>query len=254
MSSADYSALANIRVVLVNSAHPGNIGGAARAMKNMGLSRLYLVEPREYPAPRAVWRAAGARDVLDNAVICADVDEAIAGCKLVVGTSARERRIPWPLVNPRACGERCYQEAKQHEVAILFGREDRGLTNDELQKCNYHVHIPANPAYSSLNLATAVQVLSYEARMAALTDELGELPAFDEWDEPLAAAEDVERLHDHMAETLAEIDFIDPDNPKQTLVRLRRLINRARPDWMEVQILRGLLTQVQKKAGPDGKK
>ena len=159
-----------IRMVLVNTTHPGNIGGSARAIKNMGLTELYLVQPREYPAPRAVWRAAGARDILTNVKVVESLDEAIAGCGLVVGTSARERRIPWPLINPRECGEKIWSEAASHDVALLFGREDRGLTNSELQKCHYHVHIPSNPDYSSLNLATAVQVLAYEVRMASLQD------------------------------------------------------------------------------------
>lgn len=241
--------LSRIRIVLVNTLHPGNIGGAARAMKNMGLTQLYLVDPREYPAPRAVWRAAGATELLDNAVVCASVEEAVAGCSLVVGTSARERKIPWPMMNPRECGKRCNHEANQHEVAILFGREDRGLTNEELHLCNYHVHIPSNPDYSSLNLATAVQVLSYEVRMAALEAAQGELPAYDEWDEPLATSADLERLHQHMEQVLCDIEFVDRENPKHTFVRLRRLFNRARPDWMEAQILRGLLSQIEKKSG-----
>ena len=233
----------NIRIVLVNTAHPGNIGGAARAMKNMGLAELYLVQPREYPAPRAVWRAAGARDVLANATIVESVDEAIADCGLVVGTSARERRIPWPLLNPRECGEKTFQEAASHKVALLFGREDRGLTNDELQKCHYHVHIPSNPEYSSLNLATAVQVLAYEVRMASLADEQGNLPPLTDWDQPPVTAGDLEYFHEHLAETMADLKFYDPENPKQLITRMRRLFNRVRMDEMEVSILRGLLSQ-----------
>ncbi len=238
---------ANIRIVLVNTTHPGNIGGAARAMKNMGLAELYLVQPREYPAPRAVWRAAGARDVLANATIVESVDEAIADCALVVGTSARERRIPWPLLNPRECGEKIYSEAVTHKTALLFGREDRGLTNDELQKCHYHVHIPSNPDYSSLNLATAVQVLAYEIRMASLADEQGNLPSLSEWDQPPVTAGDLEFFHEHLATTMAELQFYDPENPKQLLTRMRRLFNRVRMDQMEVSILRGLLSAVQRK-------
>ena len=237
---------ANIRIVLVNTAHPGNIGGAARAMKNMGLAELYLVQPREYPAPRAVWRAAGARDVLANATIVESVDEAIADCGLVVGTSARERRIPWPLLNPRECGEKTFQEAASHKVALLFGREDRGLTNDELQKCHYHVHIPSNPEYSSLNLATAVQVLAYEVRMASLADEQGNLPPLTDWDQPPVTAGDLEYFHEHLAETMADLKFYDPENPKQLITRMRRLFNRVRMDEMEVSILRGLLSAVQR--------
>ena len=247
MSTAERQA--KIRIVLVNTSHPGNIGGAARAMKNMGLAELYLVEPREYPAPRAVWRAAGARDVLANAKIVGSVDEAIKGCGLVIGTSARERRIPWPLMNPRECGDKIWQEAKSHQVALLFGREDRGLTNSELQKCHYHVHIPSNPDYSSLNLATAVQVLSYEIRMASLASESGDLPAMDDWDQPLATADELELFHDHLATTMADLKFYDPDNPKQLLTRMRRLFNRTRMDKMEVSMLRGLLSAAQRKRG-----
>ena len=240
---------AKIRIVLVNTSHPGNIGGAARAMKNMGLAELYLVEPREYPAPRAVWRAAGARDVLANAKIVGSVDEAIKDCGLVIGTSARERRIPWPLINPRECGDKIWQEAKSHQVALLFGREDRGLTNSELQKCHYHVHIPSNPDYSSLNLATAVQVLSYEIRMASLARKDGKLPEMNEWDQPLATADELELFHDHLATTMADLKFYDPDNPKQLLTRMRRLFNRTRMDKMEVSMLRGLLSAAQRKRG-----
>ena len=236
-----------IRMVLVNTTHPGNIGGAARAIKNMGLTELYLVQPREYPAPRAVWRAAGARDILTNVKIVESLDEAIVGCGLVVGTSARERRIPWPLINPRECGEKIWGEAARHDVALLFGREDRGLTNSELQKCHYHVHIPSNPDYSSLNLATAVQVLAYEVRMASLQDENGLLPSMDEWDQPLATADELELFHQHLAETMATLKFYDPDNPKQLLTRMRRLFNRTRMDKMEVSMLRGLLTAAGRK-------
>ena len=236
-----------IRMVLVNTTHPGNIGGAARAIKNMGLTELYLVQPREFPAPRAVWRAAGARDILTNVKVVESLDEAIAGCGLVVGTSARERRIPWPLINPRECGEKIWSEAASHDVALLFGREDRGLTNSELQKCHYHVHIPSNPDYSSLNLATAVQVLAYEVRMASLQDENGVLPSMDEWDQPLATADELELFHQHLAETMATLKFYDPDNPKQLLTRMRRLFNRTRMDKMEVSMLRGLLTAAGRK-------
>jgi tRNA (cytidine32/uridine32-2'-O)-methyltransferase len=234
-------------MVLVNTTHPGNIGGAARAIKNMGLTELYLVQPREFPAPRAVWRAAGARDILTNVKVVESLDEAIAGCGLVVGTSARERRIPWPLINPRECGEKIWSEAASHDVALLFGREDRGLTNSELQKCHYHVHIPSNPDYSSLNLATAVQVLAYEVRMASLQDENGVLPSMDEWDQPLATADELELFHQHLAETMATLNFYDPDNPKQLLTRMRRLFNRTRMDKMEVSMLRGLLTAAGRK-------
>ena len=233
-----------IRIVLVNTSHPGNIGGAARAMKNMGLSRLYLVAPKEYPADRAAWRAANALDVLDNAIVVETLDEAIGNCGLVVGTSARGRRIPWPLMNPRECGERVWREAGEHEVAIIFGREDRGLTNEELHKCTYHVHIPSNPDYSSLNLSAAVQVLCYEIRMASLVDSQGKLPELNEWDVPPACADQLEMYYQHLEETLIDIGFHDPGNPRQTMTRLRRLYGRIRLDEMELSILRGVLTAV----------
>lgn len=236
---------ANIRIVLVGTTHPGNIGGAARAMKNMGLSRLYLVAPKEYPSDKAVWRSAGATDVLDSAVVVETLDEAIGGCSLVVGTSARERRIPWPLLDPRECGESVWVESGHHEVAIVFGREDRGLTNEELHKCNYHVHIPANEEYSSLNLATAVQVICYEVRMAFLTATEGKTLPGHSWDMPPADSSAVENYYQHLEETLAGLGFLDPENPKQTMTRLRRMYNRVRMDQMELNILRGVLTAMQ---------
>jgi len=155
----------HIRVVLVNTTQPGNIGGAARAMMNMGLSRLYLVQPEVFPSDRAIWRAAGASSILDSAVVVDSFDEAISDCHLVVGTSARERRIPWPLVDPRECSTRVLSESTKSEVALVFGREHSGLTNDELQKCHLHVHIPSNPEYSSLNLCAAVCCASISLRI-----------------------------------------------------------------------------------------
>lgn len=242
MSADSFS---NIRIVLVNTTHPGNIGGAARAMKNMNLERLYLVAPKEYPSDKAVWRSAGALDVLDNAIVVDTLDEAIAGCGLVVGTSARERRIPWPLLDPRECGQTVWQEAGQHQVAVVFGREDRGLTNEELHKCNFHVHIPSNPDYSSLNLATAVQVICYEIRMAFLSATEGKSLPQQNWDFPPAEAQSLDAYYQHLEDTLVALGFLDPANPKQTMTRLRRLYNRVRLDQMELNILRGVLTAVQ---------
>ncbi|WP_053980035.1 tRNA (cytosine(32)/uridine(32)-2'-O)-methyltransferase TrmJ [Marinagarivorans algicola] len=233
-----------IRMVLVNTSHPGNIGAAARAIKNMGLSRLVLVAPKDFPADQAQWRAAGALDVLENAIVVDTLDEAIADCQLVVGTSARGRRIPWPLVSPRECGDKVYAEAKhaEHEVAIVFGREDRGLTNEELHKCQYHVHIPANPAYSSLNIAAALQVIVYEIRMSALAFEAGQPITFEEWDMPPASQKEIEHYFEHLQTLLEQQGFLEEGNPRQTLTRLRRLYGRVRPDQMELNILRGMLT------------
>lgn len=236
----------DIRIVLVNPSHPGNVGAAARAMKNMGLKQLVLVAPQEFPDPRAIWRAASARDLVESAQVVDTLDEAIAGCQLVVGTSARERRIPWPLVEPRAMAEQVFAEPAENRIAVLFGREDSGLTNEELQRCNLHVNVPTHEDYRSLNLAMAVQIISYELRMRSLARELRPEQPMDEWDEPLATSDDVERLYEHLFATLAELKFYDPANPKQLETRLRRLFNRTRLDKMELNILRGVLTEVQK--------
>jgi tRNA (cytidine32/uridine32-2'-O)-methyltransferase len=243
--SATAQVLGAVRIVLVNTTHPGNIGGVARAMKNMGLSQLYLVSPKEYPSERALWRASNAIDILEQAIVVDELDQAIADCGLVIGSSARERRIPWPLLTPRECGDRCYSEATSHPVALVFGREDRGLTNEELQKCHYHVHIPSNPGYSSLNLAAAVQVITYELRMSCLNAEQGKAIHFDDWDIPPADHEALERYFQHLQQTLEALGFLAPRNPRQTMTRLRRLYNRIRLDEMELNILRGILTSVQ---------
>lgn len=235
----------NMRVVLVNTSHPGNIGAAARAIKNMGLERLFLVSPREFPADRAVWRAANAVDVLNKAVVVETLDEAVGDCGLVIGSSARDRSIPWPSLEPRECGERMWREAGDHQVALVFGREDRGLTNDELQKCTYHVHIPSNPEYSSLNLAAAVQVLTYEVRMAALTESKAIPRSVDEWDIPPAKIAELELYYVHLEQALVDLGFHDRANPRQTMTRLRRLFNRIRLDSMELSIMRGVLTAIQ---------
>lgn len=237
--------LKRIKMVMVNTTHPGNIGAAARAMKNMGLSSLVVVDPKEFPSPKAVWRAASAVDVLENIQIVSTLEEAIADCGLVIGTSARERKIPWPLLTPRECGDRAYSEAALHDVAIVFGREDRGLTNEELHLCHYHLHIPANPDYSSLNIAAAMQVIAYEIRVSYLFAQQGKSLHFDEWDKPRAKATDVELYFDHLTQTLEQLNFYDPDNPRQTMTRLRRLFNRLRMDEMELGILRGMLTSIQ---------
>lgn len=237
--------LSRIRMVLVETTHGGNIGASARALKNMGLERLVLVAPKQHPSDEATWRAANALDVLDKVVVVDTLAEAVADCSLVVGTSARGRRIPWPLLTPRECGDRAVAEADHHEVAIVFGREDRGLTNEELHQCHYHVHIPANPDYSALNLAAALQVIAYEIRMSWLAREAGGPVHFDDWDMPPATHNDVELYYQHLEQTLARLNFLDPDNPRQTVTRLRRLYNRIRLDKMELAILRGVLTAVQ---------
>ena len=237
--------MAGIRVVLVNTTHPGNIGGVARAMKNMGLRDLCLVDPARFPHEEAQWRAASAQDVLETATVVATLEEAIADCQFVIGTSARGRRIPWPVQDPRHCAERALAaQSRGEQVAILFGREDRGLTNEELQSCNLHLHVPTHEDYTSLNLAMAVQIVAYELRML----EVGEmLPAdeCDEWDAPFSTAENMDRFYQHLEQTLVEIGFLDPAAPRQLMARLRRLYGRVRLDEMELNILRGILTETQ---------
>jgi tRNA (cytidine32/uridine32-2'-O)-methyltransferase len=237
--------LDNIRIVLVNTSHPGNIGAVARAMKNMGLTRLYLVAPRDYPSAQAQERAVSATDILAAAVVVPTLDAAIGDCQLVVGTSARERRIPWPLLDARQCAERMALASPREQVAVLFGREDRGLTNEELQVCNLHLNIPTSQAYSSLNLAMAVQIVAYELRMQLASPA----PSGDEheyWDAPFASRDNMERFYSHLEETLIDVEFLDPAAPRQLMSRLRRLYSRVRLDEMELNILRGILTETQK--------
>jgi len=210
----------------------------------MGLEDLYLVAPKSFPHERAGWRAASAGDILERATVVDTFEEAIADCSLVVGTSARGRRIPWPLLNPRACAEQVYPELSQSSVAFVFGREDRGLTNEELQRCNLHVHIPSSEEYSSLNLGMAVQVITYELRMRYLSGELSD-NALQEWDTPFARHEDIERFFVHLEQTLIDMKFLKPSAPKQLMTRLRRLFGRTRMDDLEVNMLRGVLTSAQ---------
>jgi TrmH family RNA methyltransferase len=246
--------LQNIRVVLVNTSHPGNIGGAARAMKNMGLTRLVLVQPRDFPSVEAVARAAGAVDILDNALIVNSLEEALDGCGLVLGTSARNRHIPWPLLDPRECATACLEQIEQAgEVALVFGREDSGLSNDELQRCHFHVHIPSDPGFSSLNLAAAVQVLAYEVRMAWLAAQgrptkMAKLETHAEQSSLPVTADELERFFVHMESTLVQIGFHDPENPRHLMPRLRRLYGRSNISKLEMNILRGILTETQKAA------
>ena len=245
------SRLADIRIVLVEPSHPGNIGGVARAMKTMGLGDLALVRPKRFPDPQAVWRAASAVDVLDAARVFDCLDDAIADCGLVAGTSTRSRRIPWPTANAADFAARVADEGLGGKsAAILFGREASGLTNDELQRCNWHVVIPANPAYSSLNLAMAAQVVCYELHKALLAHRVAKpspakAPA-DNWDRPLASAAQMAGFHGQLERLLVAIEFQTADTPHQAMARLRRLFGRLGMDETEVAILRGILTHVER--------
>lgn len=242
--------LENIRIVLVETSHPGNIGATARAMMNMGLEHLYLVQPKKFPAADATARASGATGILTRAVVCEDLDQAIADCACVYGASARLRSLPWPVVEPRECAAQALAEAAGGPVALVFGREHSGLTNEELERCQALVNIPTNPKFSSLNVAAAVQVLAYELRLAARAASGGDAPSFEAGDEP-ASAEDMAGLYTHLERGLVELDFLDPDNPRQLMRRLKRLFNRARLERTEVNILRGILTAATKAARRD---
>jgi tRNA (cytidine32/uridine32-2'-O)-methyltransferase len=242
--------LNRICVVMVNTTHSGNIGAAARAMKNMGLSRLLLVDPIASIDEEAIQRSSRAEDILHNAEIHPTLESAIAGCGLVVGTSARSRSVPWPLMTPRQCGDRAAQAAAAgNEIALVFGRESRGLTNEELHLCNAHVHIPTDENFSSLNVAQAIQVMAYEMRLALTDVENAESEQRwgVDWDYPMATHDQLNGMLQHMEQTLVEIGFLDPNTPKQLMTRVRRLFQRAAPDRMEINILRGMLAAIQRR-------
>ncbi len=235
-------AFPKVRIVLVETSHPGNIGGAARAMKNMELNELYLVNPERFPDPEATARASGADDLLESAVVCDTLEQALEGCQLVFATSARLRNLAWPQVDARGCGEMIAARSEVERVAVIFGREHSGLTNAELGRSHFLVHIPVNPEFSSLNLGAAVQVIAYETMMARQR----EMATSRERDE-LAPMEEVERFYKHLEETMIQVGFLDPANPKHLMQRLRRLYNRAQLERIEINILRGILTETQKR-------
>ena len=233
--------LDQFRIVLVNTSHTGNIGSVARAMKTMGLSHLYLVDPVTPPDGKASALAAGATDILANATTVDTLEEAIADCGLVVGASARSRTWSWPMLDPRQCAKKMLGEAPKHPVALVFGRENNGLSNEELQLCHFHVCLPANPEYSSLNLAMAVQTLCYEIRMTWL--EQGE--NYPEVEEEYPLSEDLEGFYQHLEQTLIQTGFIIKAHPGQVMMKLRRLFNRSRVEKQELNILRGILSSIQ---------
>lgn len=249
--------LSHVRIVMVNTTLPANIGSALRAMKTMGLSKLFLVAPKTYPHPDINALAAGATDLIEQIEIVETLAEAIKDCHLVFGTSARSRTIPWPLLDARPAAEKSISAVvnDQQEVAVVFGREDRGLTNEELAMANYHVTIPVNTDYGVLNVAQAIQVICYEMRMATLAavesaeDEAATMPVTDtesmQWDEPLVTHEQMEQFYPHIEKMLAEIEFLDPKNPRLLPLRLRRLFGRIQLDRMEYHLLRGIFSRVQ---------
>ncbi len=229
---------------MVNTSHPGNIGAAARAMKNMGLQSLYLVEPKVFPSAEATSRASGADDLLAQTVVCSSLDEALAECSLVIGASARLRSISWPQLDPRQCAARAVEESDSGPVALVFGREHAGLTNAELSRCHYLVNIPTNPDYPSLNIAAAIQVIAYELRMTMALGVDEQKPKNDGVE--LATVDEVEQFYAHLESVMVESGFLDPEKPKFLMHRLRRLYNRTRLEKQELNILRGILTAVKK--------
>ncbi len=231
-----------IHMVLIETSHSGNIGATARAMKTMGFTRLTLVAPQQPIDDTAIAMASHAADILHNARVVADLDEALAGCELIVGTSSRTRYLEWPVLTPRdaASQVRAYCEGQSGSVAILLGRERNGLTNEELQRCHAHIHIPCNPEYTSLNLAAAVQLVCYELRMAWL-EQQPVAPV-----DAVATDQEMQQLYQHLEQALLKIEFINPKAPKQVMGRLKRLLQRARCEPDEVNILRGICSRIMK--------
>tara|TARA_Y100000746_G_C15368373_1_gene393055 strand:+ start:227 stop:961 length:735 start_codon:yes stop_codon:yes gene_type:complete len=236
----------SIKIVLVGTTHPGNIGAAARAIKTMGFRNLNLVRPKEFPSDEAIYRSKAAKDILERASTYETLLESVKECEMVIGTSARNRKVPWPVLNPKEASKEINLAVKDNsKVAIVFGREDRGLTNEELGLCNLHLHIPTNEDYTSLNLAQAVQIVTYEIRMSFLESE--NLKNDQEWDVQLASAEQTEKLIEHMDELMKDVEFYDTENPRKLLMRVRRFFKRSGIDVMETNIFRGLFSTIQKK-------
>ncbi|MCF6236743.1 MAG: tRNA (cytosine(32)/uridine(32)-2'-O)-methyltransferase TrmJ [Gammaproteobacteria bacterium] len=238
--------LSNIRFVLINTSHPGNIGAVARAMKNMRLEQLYLVDPQNFPSTIATARASGAISVLENATVCKTVSEAIEGCSLVLGASARLRTISWPQMDARTSAEKIVAEKENAQIAVLFGREHSGLTNEELELCHYLMHIPCNPDFSSLNIAAAAQVIAYEILVAKQNIQKGCLKETTKTENEYATSDEIERFYHHLEDVLIETKFLDPSSPGLLMRKVRRLYQRVRLEQNEVNILRGMLTSVQR--------
>jgi TrmH family RNA methyltransferase len=214
-------------------------------MKTMGLTQLVLVEPKHFPDADATARASGADDVLALARVETGIDAALAGCRLVIGASARSRSIPCPVIDPGECARKVFAESRQGDVAVLFGCEQSGLSNAEIDRCHFLVQIPTNPDYASLNLAAAVQIICYEIMVA----HLGSSGDDGGGGHAVVSVDEMERFYAHLEQTLVELDFLDPQNPRHLMRRLRRLFNRARPDSNEMNILRGILSAALQRQG-----
>ena len=232
-----------IQIVLVETSHPGNIGSVARAMKNMGLSRLALINPKKFPHDEATALAGNAGDVLEQSQVFSSIEEAVKNSKIIFATSARERTIEWPVASVKDAAQEINQLAAENiEVSILFGREDRGLTNEEPQLSNKHLIIPADPEYPVLNIAMSTQVVCYELYKASHNEPIGPWQDFPEY-----TSQELQHLIDHFNETVFKLDLIDPKNPKQILTRMERMFRRLYPDQMEGNFLRGFLKAVNNK-------
>jgi tRNA (cytidine32/uridine32-2'-O)-methyltransferase len=235
--------LNNIRIVMIETWHPGNIGSAARAMKTMGLKNLYLVNPVDYPHAEATSLAAGATDVLEGAILCDSFEEAIADCTLVIGTSARRRGMDIPELNPESMAIQTTQESQKNQVAIVFGRERSGLTNDEILKCQFHVNIKANPDYSILNIAQAIQIMCYEIlkrHQSLETSDSQPVEIEDIYPEQIA----LQQLMQHFEDTLKDTGFLNGARDAAVMQKLNRLFARARLEKSEISILRGVLSSM----------
>ena len=232
-----------INIVLVDTIHPGNIGSVARAIKTMGLKRLSLVNPRVFPSGDANALAGNATDILENATLYSSIQDAIKNSTFVYATSARDRSIQWPILNAeQASAEIVEQANSEKEISIIFGKEDRGLTNDELELANKLIEIPANPEYPVLNIAMSVQLILYEIFKASSNDRPRE------WrDYPEVNSEQLQGLIKHFIDTAIEIDVIDPENPKKIISRIKRMFTRLQPDEMEASFMRGFLSGIKKK-------
>ena len=244
LPTASVEALSRVRIVLCRTSHPGNIGAAARAMLTMGLADLVLVDPKEFPSAQADARASGAQPILQSAHVVETLEEALQGCVFAIACTARARGLTHVTVGAReACIEaaRLIQASEQNRVAIVFGNERSGMSNEEVLLCQLAAHIPTTPDYSSLTVAAAVQVFTYELRMAA---GLVEVPSSKSDSFPLATHEGVEGFYAHLEKTLIEIGYLDPENPRKLMPRFRRLFGRSRLEKEEIDLLRGILTKV----------
>ena len=230
----------NIEFVLVEPSHPGNVGAAARAIGTMGFKNLVLVKPTKHPHPESRARSSGALDILLDARVCDTLEEAIADSSLVIGTTARQRRISVPIDSIHECAQSIFESSLKQKVSILFGPETSGLSNNDIDRCNQLVYIPTGEMHSSLNLSMAVQVIAYQLNLAFFGLEEGQETR------DLASGKEMELFYEHLEDVLLETGFLNPTNPKQLMRRLKALFNRAQLDDNEVNIMRGILTSYQK--------